>query len=398
MTRHPLLFISHFLPDYDGVGPNIRGASQLDALCGLFDVDVLHLEFYSMGVEDDRFVRARAASYVRLSVPTGEVPIDGLVARHWPDRSFVAMHAFRLLSARVALGLLPQITTARPHLHLDLDDDESLREERTLALMVAGGDPKASHQAAELNRLRILERLLVPRFDTLSLAGDTSALQRRWPHKRVLHLPNVLRVPGASEDMDVRSGRDTYDLLFTGSLSYFPNADGIGFFCRDVLPRLRLRVRKPVRVHIVGANPDHRVLELMRIDGVTVDANVPQLGPYYRDIDLCIVPLRTGSGTRVKILEAFSRRRPVVSTTIGAEDLGVTHGVQLLLADGADELADACAEVLSNVDLRDQLVARAFAHFTAHYTVDRLREIMLSIYAPATGPRPGTAGSADEVA
>jgi glycosyltransferase involved in cell wall biosynthesis len=398
MTRPSLLFICHFLPDYDGVGPNIRGASQLDALSGLFDVDVLHVEFYSMGVEDDRFVRARAASYVRLPVPTGEVPIDGLVARHWPDRSFVAMHAFRLPSARVGLGLLPQIATARPHLHLDLDDDESLREERTLALMVAGGDPKASQHAAELTRLRILERMLVPRFDTLSLAGDASAVQRRFPHKRVLQLPNVLRVPEASDGMDVRSERDTYDVLFTGSLNYFPNADGIGFFCRDVLPRLRLRVRKPVRVHIVGANPDHRVLALTRIDGVTVEANVPQLGPYYRDIDLCIVPLRTGSGTRVKILEAFSRRRAVVSTTIGAEDLGLTHGVQLLLADGADELADACAEVLSNADLRDQLVAQGFAHFKAHYTVDRLREILVSIYAPATGPRPGTVGTADEVA
>jgi hypothetical protein len=314
MARPALLFTSHFLPNYDGVGPNIRAAAHVDALSTFFDVHVLHVEFYKIGIDNLRFVHERAASFTRLPARAGEVAITGLVARRWPDVTLAAMHTFRLLSARITLGLLAQLNGPRPHLHLDLDDDECLREERTVVLMMSAGDEaRATHQKAELSRLRTLERMLAPRFDTLSVSGDPSTAQDRFPRIRLLQLPNVVRVPDTATVATPVVEKAAYDVLFSGSLNYFPNAEGIEYFCREVLPRLRARVSKPVRVRIVGANPDRRVLALASLDGVTLKANVQEIAPHYRDVDLCVVPLRAGSGTRLKILDAFSRRCAVVN-------------------------------------------------------------------------------------
>jgi glycosyltransferase involved in cell wall biosynthesis len=383
MTRPSLLFISHFLPTWDGVGPNIRAAASVDALSAFFDVHVLHVEFYTIGVGNLRFVHERAASFTRLPARTGEVAITGLVARRWPDVTFSAIHTFRLLSARITLGILAQLPAPRPHLHLDLDDDECVREGRTIALMTAAGDgARAAHQQAELTRLSTLERMLAPRFDTLSLAGDPTTAQARFPRTPVLHLPNVVRLLDAPAVAPAAADKPGYDVLFCGSLNYFPNAEGVEYFCREVLPRLRARVQKPVRLTIVGANPDPRVQALASLDGVALHANVPEIAPYYRGVDLCVVPVRAGSGTRLKILDAFSRRCAVVSTRVGAEDLGVTAGVQLLLADDPDEMADACARVLSDLTLRQQLIEHAFAWLEANLTVNSLKPVLASVYAP----------------
>jgi len=179
-------------------------------------------------------------------------------------------------------------------------------------------------------------------------------------------------------------------VLFCGSLNYFPNAEGIEHFCHHVLPRLRALVTKPVRVRIVGANPDLRVRALASLEGVTLNANVPEIAPYYQDVDLCVVPIRAASGTRLKILDAFSRRCAVVSTRVGAEDLDVSDGVQLILADDADEMAAACARVLGDPVLRQHLIDNAFAWVDANHTVNSLKPIMASIYATVlragTGP------------
>lgn len=383
MTRPPLLFTSHFRPSYDGVGPNIRAAAHVDALSAFFDVHVLHVEFYTMGVDNSRFVDERAASFTHLPARNGEVAIEGLVARRWPDVPFAAMHTYRLASARITLGVLAQLKGVRPHLHLDLDDDDCLREERTIALMTATGDVAgAAIQQSELGRLRTLERLLAPRFDTLSLSGDPGTAQGRFPQRTLLHLPNVVRMPDAASLAVPAPEKASYDVLFSGSLNYFPNAEGIEYFCREVLPRLRARVDKPVRIRIVGANPDLRVRALAALDGVTLDANVPDIAPYYRNVDLCVVPLRAASGTRLKILDAFSRRCAVVATRIGAEDLSVTDGLHLLLADDTEALATACARVLQDAALRQHLVENAFAWVDSNHTVNSLKPIMASIYAP----------------
>ena len=94
---------------------------------------------------------------------------------------------------------------------------------------------------------------------------------------------------------------------------------------------------------------------------------VPDITTELARADLVVVPLRFGSGTRVKILEAFAHRIPVVSTTLGAEGLGVQDGRELLIGDTDEELVAACARLLTDTALREALADRAQAHFAERF-------------------------------
>ena len=96
-----------------------------------------------------------------------------------------------------------------------------------------------------------------------------------------------------------------------------------------------------------------------RPPAVTVVGTVPAMEPELARADVAVVPIRYGSGTRLKILESFAHRVPVVSTTIGAEGLEVVDGVHLLLADDPDAFAAACQRLLTEPDLRKRLVDAA---------------------------------------
>ena len=112
---------------------------------------------------------------------------------------------------------------------------------------------------------------------------------------------------------------------------------------------------------------------------VTVVGRVPEIVTELERADLVAVPIRFGSGTRVKILEAFSHRLPVVSTTMGAEGLGLEDGRHLLLADSPEDFASACARLLTDRDLRVRLVDEAARRFHEQHRWDRSRKVVLDL-------------------
>ena len=108
---------------------------------------------------------------------------------------------------------------------------------------------------------------------------------------------------------------------------------------------------------------------------------VPEVRPLYEAADAAIVPLRAGGGTRIKILEAFSYRRPVVSTTIGAEGITATPGIEILLGDTAEDFAARCVDLMRAPDLADRLAANALCLVTNAYSAPALRRIVSSLPA-----------------
>lgn len=152
-------------------------------------------------------------------------------------------------------------------------------------------------------------------------------------------LPNVYPEPVTPAGRE-RVG-ETPTILFAGVLTYEPNIDAARFLVTDVLPHLRARIPS-VQVRLVGAY-DARVAPLAGAAGVTLAGRVPDMQPELARADVVAVPIRFGGGTRVKILEAFAHRLPVVATTPGAAGLDVVDGEHLLLADDPEALADACA-------------------------------------------------------
>ena len=142
------------------------------------------------------------------------------------------------------------------------------------------------------------------------------------------------------------SGDVAPTLLYLGAMSWQPNAKAAEFLAREVLPAVRQRFPK-ARLQLVGRNPGAEVLALNQLPGVEVAANVPDVGVYLERATLLAVPLDSGGGTRLKILEAFAAGLPVVSTPIGCEGIDATNGRHLWIS-SRESFADAICDALSN--------------------------------------------------
>jgi glycosyltransferase involved in cell wall biosynthesis len=154
-------------------------------------------------------------------------------------------------------------------------------------------------------------------------------------------------------------------VVFQGTLRYPPNADAARFLVEDVGPPLRALV-PGAQIRLVGLTSP-ALSDLDDPPSVTLVGQVPDITDELRRADVIVIPLRYGSGTRIKILEAFAHRIPVVSTTMGAEGLGAHPGTHLLVADGPDDIAAACARLLDDDGLRRAVVEEAYTLFMTRY-------------------------------
>ena len=134
-------------------------------------------------------------------------------------------------------------------------------------------------------------------------------------------------------------------LVFTGSMDWLPNEDGMLFFVREVLPLVRQQ-EPSVTLSIVGRAPTAAVARLAQEPGIEVTGRVDDVRPHVAAGGVYIVPLRIGGGTRLKIFEAMAMGRPVVSTTIGAEGLPVRDGEHIHIADEPQAFADAVLRLI----------------------------------------------------
>lgn len=147
-------------------------------------------------------------------------------------------------------------------------------------------------------------------------------------------------------------------VVMTASLNYGPNIDGLRWFLADVWP-LVAEHRPDAVLEIVGRQPSDEVVQLVAKAGAQLHADVPAVAPHLARARVAVVPLRIGSGTRLKALEAMSAGRPMVGTTIGLEGLHLTHGVDCFMVDEADTSAAAILELLEDHDLASRLAGAA---------------------------------------
>jgi glycosyltransferase involved in cell wall biosynthesis len=136
------------------------------------------------------------------------------------------------------------------------------------------------------------------------------------------------------------------NILFPATLSYRPNVLGAAWFCDEILPLVQSKV-PGARCHLVGRHPVPEVVALAQRPGVELHADVPRMLPWLQSARVVVVPLRLGTGTRLKALEAMAAGRPVVGTSIGLEGLGLVDGVQARIVDDPTALADAIVELLT---------------------------------------------------
>jgi glycosyltransferase involved in cell wall biosynthesis len=144
------------------------------------------------------------------------------------------------------------------------------------------------------------------------------------------------------------------EVVLTATLSYEPNVDGARWFCDEVWPRV-LAGRPDARLSLVGRDPTDVVLELARRTGVRGAWDVPDVLPYLQGARVSVVPLRQGSGTRLKALEALAAGRALVGTSTGLAGLGIVDGVHALVRDDPEDFAAAVLDVLADDELARRL-------------------------------------------
>jgi glycosyltransferase involved in cell wall biosynthesis len=205
---------------------------------------------------------------------------------------------------------------------------------------------------------RLIERAedrLIRDCDVHTLASDRERkkLEARVPG-RFYTIPNGVDVMSYRSTAAARTGGvNSGEILFVGSMDYHANIDAALWFAREVWPRLEARV-PDLRFIIVGRNPDPRVKALAAAR-ITVTGTVDDVRPYYARALAVVAPLRVGSGTRLKILEAMAAAVPVVSTSLGAEGLEVEDGSNILLTDTPAEMEAALLRVKSEDQFRRSL-------------------------------------------
>lgn len=150
------------------------------------------------------------------------------------------------------------------------------------------------------------------------------------------------------------------NILILTTLYYPPNADGVRWFIRNIFPLIQKKV-PGLRLTVVGARPPRDIKNLARRNpiSVTVTGYVDDLKPYLEQAMVTVVPVRVGSGMRVRLLEAFARGIPVVTTSSGAEGIEARHEEHLLIANDERVFAKQTARLLQDESLREHLIANA---------------------------------------
>ncbi len=158
---------------------------------------------------------------------------------------------------------------------------------------------------------------------------------------------------------------DPHSIVFSGMMGYVPNYDGMMYFLDSIFPRI-LRDLPDTRIMIVGMQPP-KELRARASDRVVITGFVDDVRPYLSRASLYVVPLRMGSGTRLKILEAMSMRVPIVTTSIGCEGIAVTHGESLFIEDDPACFAERAIQILRDGELRRRLVSKGYELVRTRY-------------------------------
>lgn len=374
-----ILHVNNVLPVEPLDGGRMRKQQQIDALAAAHDVWVI-------GRAPDAAARdALAASrpgWTLVTVPEPDVPgrnpvsaaVRALTAREHFD--IVLVSGFGQWPGERAFG--------SSYVVLDIDslDDVVFRRMQQTDATAASAFDVAATEA--------LTRDVCRRADVVLACSDVDASYIRGlaPEARVEVSANGI---DASRFAGLAPTPTTAvpTVTFTGFLAYWPNADACRFLMGDVLPVLR-RLVPDVTLRIVGRVPSAEVVSLAAHHGVELHADVPDILPWFERSHVMVAPIRAGSGTRLKILEAFAARRPVVSTTIGCEGLDVQDDAHLLVADTADAFAAAVARVLTEAGLGARLTAAAHQLLLQQYErqtiAEDLRRVIASLHvAPPRG-------------
>lgn len=309
----------------------------------------------------------------RLPFPHGVAAEDrGMKLLRTAAREFDLIWFFKLRTA----NLFPE--WAWPNSVVDVDDVPSQFERSVMSTGLSA--PARVAMRLRISSWQRRERLLGERFSVLTVCSEAD---RRYLMQLGVSAPMYVVANGFEppNTTPVRQLATPPRLGFIGVFDHAPNATGVQWFVRHCWPRIKREIAD-VRLRLVGRFTDGPLAPV----GPDIDA----LG-YLPDTDSematwsgMVVPVHTGAGTRGKIAHAFSRKCPVISTSLGAYGYEPTHGHDMLVGDSAEQFAAACIRVIQHPQEAAQISERAWERFLGQWTWEAIRP---QVWAAADGAR-----------
>jgi len=228
------------------------------------------------------------------------------------------------------------------------------------------------------------ERCALRRATAVTAVTDADAeTMRKWGVRAVTVVPNGVDLPTylAIDDQS----EDENQILSVASLDWFPNADALEYFVGEIFPSIRKAQPKSV-FRIVGRRPPESLkARLSTMPGIDFVGEVKDVRPYLDRAAVVVVPLRIGGGSRLKILEALAAGKAVVSTSIGAEGLGLNPGKDVLIADSPQDFARSVIELLLRKGARQELGVNGRKVVTERYGWNEIGRLLEAVWWEAAG-------------
>lgn len=394
-----ILFLSPYLPTPPRSGGQRRIHGLMRELANHHDLSVLaFVDSRAPRRETEESLRA-TSEYCNsvVTVPNARVGASGAQKRLLQVRTLAGIHTYEhlvgmleVMQAAIDRMLSEQqfdvvqvefpymaaydFSAGRVHPRLCLDEHNLEYDVLRRTADADVGTLRRAYSAFAWRKLWLEERRAWRRFDgcVVTSVRDEALLREDAPRARIAVVPNGVDVdafaPTPSEKVEPNT------VLFLGAINYYPNTDGLLFFLREAWPALKA-ARPGVKLKIVGPKPPPSISQWPD-PSVEVVGYVDDVRPHIARAGAMIVPLRIGGGTRLKVLEAMAFGKAIISTTLGAEGIDVTHDKEILLADDGAGLAAQTARALGDEALTRRLgiAARelALARYSWRFCADRI--------------------------
>lgn len=226
------------------------------------------------------------------------------------------------------------------------------------------------------------EKNTIRSFDACITVSENDCKRfRELGARKLLMLPNCVDL---NYFYPIERNDFSPNIVFTGLMNWFPNVDAIKSFCRNAYPVLKKR-NPQIKFYIVGRNPVSSLQEFKTYKDIFITGEVPDVRPFISDSDVCIVPLRIGGGTRLKILEYFAMEKPVISTSIGAEGIEAEHGKHLIIEDDINKFPDRINELLNDPEYARYIAKNGRKLVEEKYSWSQYGEKLCQLYNDISG-------------
>lgn len=350
-----ILYIDHCIPCIDQDGASFITYQYLKAMKSLgykivfWPQDLDAADPYTMILQQ-----------MGIEVVYGDVSFDEYVKRNgtYINISFVAQ----------PMGSLPYLDLLRKYTKSKIfymaHDLHFLREMR-------GRDFINNVDEEEIEKTKTSEMALMKKSDKALFFSNKEVeyLKTHYPEIRAESIPWIQEVDNSAIRSDKRFG-----LLFVGAFGHMPNNDAVEWFHKEIFPLISREIIN-IKTFIVGSNPPESI-KMLDCNNFNVIGYKKVIDSYFDNSKIFIAPIRFGAGFKTKIARAMSHGLPVVTTSMGAEGMGLTDGENVCIADDAQTFAEKVVELYNNESLWDKISSNSVKHVGNNYSPENALEYL----------------------